>query len=95
MENTQTRTFRLSGRWMEDHLDSCQGEDYWGPAGDPVGKYVGAQWVGELNGRQVAEVVSRAEYYADFDGYDYRENRSIVDAARRTLAAIKKQKVAR
>ena len=32
-----------------------------------------------------------AEYYAEWEGWDYYDNRRVVDSARRTLAAIKKQ----
>jgi hypothetical protein len=98
--NTETKEremlgpFRLSARWMEDHLDCCSGPDYWGEAGNPEGKFNKRVWTGHLNMEQIREIVSRADYYMTFFGtWDYPDNRSICDAAKRTLEALTRQGV--
>lgn len=79
------RVYRLSARWMNDHLD-C-----WPPEKEPapVGVWKGHFWVGELTDEQVLEVKERAQFYVDPWGPD-SDCELIKRSAKLVLAAIEK-----
>lgn len=84
----QQTKFVVPSKFYDDHVFCDNGET------DVVvtqGKY---QTVVLLDYVGVADLYSRAEYYAEFDGPDYTDNRGLVDSARRTLVSLKKQAAA-
>lgn len=88
---SKVKKFRLSATWMRDHLDCCTGNEYWGPRGSPQGEFRGSYWVGKLDQSQINEIFSRCEYYQSFSGDELLEGRWIVNAAWRTVNALRRQ----
>lgn len=90
----EVRTFRLPGTWMRDHLECCVGVEYWGLREAPEGNFTpsGKIWVGQLDQHQINEIFSRCDVYTSmYPGLDYEDNKSICDAAFRTIDALKRQ----
>jgi hypothetical protein len=82
-----TRIYRLSALWMQDHLEVWPSDE----TQIPEGEFKGKVWVGPLDSDQVAEIESRATSYLGRDGF-CRDAWPYCDAAARVINALKKGK---
>lgn len=83
-EFVPTHTITISALFWEDHLDRYL------PSGRLIAMNKRTVTIA-VNDEHLAEIRSDARYYADFTGCDRTDNRSVCDAAKRTVAAIRKQ----
>lgn len=74
---------QVSERFYDDHVsrDLLAGREV---------RRAGGRVTVMVDWHSFAELESDASYYASFEGDDYRDNRSVCDAARRVLAALAK-----
>ena len=76
----QMTVTKLPATWMRDHLDNWPTD-----LEEPKGEYKGLDWIGNIDADQRAEIIGRAEFYAEFRGDELRENRQLVKAAKKVL----------
>lgn len=81
---TTDQTIRIPAAWMRDHLDNWPND-----IDEPKGEYKGLNWIGEIDADQRAEIIGRAEFYAEFSGDELRENRQLVKTAKKVLEAVR------